>query len=120
MSMYAYMSTAYPPPPVYTPPPLRKQVDPVRQTRPPRPDKNRPRANISMDMIVGNMRSFLDELDRVYKNIENPVRFFLLGEGSKRVCYVAARLFVIFVGILCARGRVWWGRFLPARLYLTK
>ncbi|CAN0495646.1 unnamed protein product, partial [Ectocarpus sp. 12 AP-2014] len=42
------------------------------QKRRPRPDKNRPREQISMDTIVYNMRSFLDELDRVYKAIENP------------------------------------------------
>lgn len=34
-----------------------------------RPDKNRRRAEISMDEITGNMQSFLDELDRVYTTI---------------------------------------------------
>lgn len=71
---------------------FRKQVDPVvspvvtRSTRRPRPDKNRPRAEISMDTIVANMRSFLDELDAVYKSIKDPVSFLLArgGGGSCR------------------------------------
>ncbi|CAB1121489.1 unnamed protein product [Ectocarpus sp. CCAP 1310/34] len=49
-----------------------KLPDTPVQRRRPRPDKNRPREQTSMDTIVYNMRSFLDELDRVYKAIENP------------------------------------------------
>lgn len=72
---------------------------------------------MSMDTIVYNMRSFLDELDRVYKGIENPVRglsfwvlvvfFFFLYATLDMTC-VCVGLCVI----VCAhcRGKLLYGR----------